>query len=295
MLFPTQSLDALLRDPDQKEHIINKSTRHIYAQLCSAPSASLNLMHDPSLSAITAAPAKAFLQEFLSRVQKIPFSPPSDTIASRTRPRLVQYGPNPLRLLAWRIDRPTRMILYTGAACPPPSKLDTTVMQPHTFQKILLEERTRRPQPSVIQFLSPEQNSNPHAAVRASLAAYAKHRLTPFFERVSVPRAQQQPRSTRTTTTATTTIPAASHILEEVVACFIHPPSKPENHTAVPINGAAPWNKAHIDPRSVRVCVCVYGRASAYQDITTTTHGDLLFIIIIIIITQPSWHAFVAS
>jgi hypothetical protein len=253
MLFPTQSLDALLRDPGQKEHI-NKPTRQIYAQLCSAPSAPLNLMHDPSLSAITAAPAKAFLQEFLGRHQPTLSLPPPP---SRT-PRLVQYGPTPLRLLAWRIDRPTRMILYTGAACPSPSKLDPPVMQPHTFQKILLEERTRRPQPSVIQFLSPQQE-NPRAAVRASLAAYAKHRLTPFFERVSVPRAQQQQqsRSTRTTTT-TTTIPAANHILEEVIACFIHPPSKPENHTIVPINGAAPWNKAHIDPRSVCVCVCAY-------------------------------------
>jgi hypothetical protein len=255
-------LDALLRDPSQKEHI-NKPTRQIYTQLCSDPAAPLNLMHDPSLSAITAAPAKAFLQEFLLRVQKTTFTPPpSDIIIASRTPRLVQY-PTPLRLLAWRIDRPTRMILYTGAACPPPSKLDPPVMQPHTFQKILLEERTRRPQPSVIQFLSPCQNdTNPRAAVRASLAAYAKHRLTPFFERVSVPRAQQQQsRSTRT-------ISAANHILEEVIACFIHPPSKPENHTIVPINGAAPWNKAHIDPRSVcvfcacalvclRVCVCL--------------------------------------
>jgi hypothetical protein len=261
MMFPTQSMDALIA-AHPKEPPKQSAHRQIYTQLCSDPAAPLNLMHDPAISSITATPARAFLQEFFQRFPQSSLPPPppqalftAANIASRTR--LVQY-PTPVHLLAWRIDRPTRMILYTGASCPPPSKLDPLGMQPHTFQKILLEERTRRPQPSVVQFLEKGQE-NPSAAVRASLAAYAKHRLTPFFERVPVPR--QPPlssSSSRFPTNPTRNLSVANHILEEVIACFIHAPPKPENHTVVSVNGATQWDKAHIDPRSVFVCVCVY-------------------------------------
>ncbi len=79
------------------------------------------------------------------------------------------------------------MILYTGTAPPPPSELDPLApMQPHTFAKTVLEERTRRPAPSVIQqlppALTPASNSD---AIRTSLAHYARTVLAPYYERVT--------------------------------------------------------------------------------------------------------------
>jgi hypothetical protein len=229
MLFPTQSLaylDGAMAD--------NDATKPFYTKLCLDPPSTLFVMDDPALTSITSSQTTAFLTSFFKR-QPAPRIP---TPSASTSSKLVTYQ-SPMRLLAWRLDRPARMILYTGTNPPTPSELDPLApMQPHTFTKAVIEERTRRPAPSVIQQLTPT-NISASTAVRASLAHYAKHVLAPYYERV------------------TTTLPhdaakrrwmqATSHTLEEAMACFIHPP--PAHHNEVPLNGGRQWDKGHIDPR----------------------------------------------
>lgn len=243
----------------------DESTRRIYTQLSSDPSSALFLMDDPALAALTVPDAIAFLQAFLA-ASPLPTATPSfghSDIAARTR--LVKYH-TPIRLLAWRIDRPNRMILYMGTACPPPSRLDPADMQPHTFPKAILDDRTRRPQPSVIQQLPSQAATLPEDQpdnVRSSLAAYAKHRLTPFFERIAVLK-----HPANTTRPVPVAFQPASHTLEEAFACFLHPlPPGSSHHTVVPVNGARQWDKAHIDPRSV---LCLWLSVSSLFTLTQT-------------------------
>ena len=213
----------------------NDTTKPFYTRVCSDPPSTLFVMDDPALTKLTAAQTAAFLTAFFQR-----YHHPRPE-AAHASSRLVTYSA-PIRLLAWRLDRPARMILYTATAPPPPSELDPLApMQPHTFAKTVLEERTRRPAPSVIQqlpsALTPASNSD---AIRTSLAHYARTVLTPYYERVTT---AIQPYDH----TKRRWIQATSHTLEEAMACFIHPPR--EHHTEVFLNGSRQWDKGHIDPR----------------------------------------------
>ena len=134
----------------------------------------------------------------------------------------------PLHLCAWKLEAPQRVCLFTGESPRDPAALDPATLAPHTLSKILLEERSKRPSPSCIHLLPPDDIS-PNA-VRSSLLHHAQTALTPYRARLPHPHNH-----------------ALEHTLEEAVAALIHPPQR--NHTLIELNASPPWDKDHIDSR----------------------------------------------
>jgi hypothetical protein len=141
-----------------------------------------------------------------------------------------------IRLLAWKLDSPPRVILYDLPFPPPPSLLDPLVLEPHTLHKTLLEQRSRRPSPASIHLLPPGHTASVSDSIRASLMRYAQTHLAAYKECVIL------------TDSPETKLLAQAHTLEEAIACFIYPPR--DHHTEIPINASVSWNKSHIDSRS---------------------------------------------
>lgn len=123
-------------------------------------------------------------------------------------------------LLAWTITTPQRVILYTGP-------VGAGLAEPHALKKVLLPDRSRRPDPSAIHLADDASE----AAVRDSLRFYAQNTLAPFTEHL-------QGRGT-----------AHAHTLEEALAQFVMPP--PEHHATIELHESQRWCKDHIDPRCV--------------------------------------------
>lgn len=218
MLFPTQSL-AYIQSTENLPKA-SSSIPALYASLCDDPISVLFVMDDQALTEHTTPQAVSFLTAFLARA-----GAPSPQVHNS----LTTYQPNPIRLLAWKIELPQRTILYTG------SPLDDTVAQsptpPHTLQKLLINERSKREPPSVIHQVASngvldttQEPENISSYIRLSLLRYAGTTLTPFQDSTY-----------------------ASHTLEEAIASFIQPTAS--NHTSIPLNTSLAWNKSHIDPR----------------------------------------------
>jgi hypothetical protein len=224
MLFPTQSLvyfescgstQALLLPPPSAS---SASTSNVYTKLSSDPASIAFVLDDPSLTELTVPQATLFLRAVYHRT------------SLSSAPYGVSSSTGPLRILAWKIHMPARVILYTGASAPTPSQLDSQVFEPHTLQKVMLDKPSKRPSLSQIQRVEPLSTlGSASDCIRASLKAHAST-LAPYEERPG----------------------AQSHALEEAVYCFIHPPRR-AHHTDIPLNASLSWNKGHIDSRYARV------------------------------------------
>lgn len=135
----------------------------------------------------------------------------------------------PITLCAWRLDGPGRVCLFTGDHPKDPTRLldAETPFAPHTLSKLLLDERSRRPDPSRIHLIDGAPSPD---AIRASLLHHAQTALTQH--RVRLPSGT-----------------CLDHTLEEAFACLIHAPTR--NHTDIPLHQSPPWDKDHIDSRRV--------------------------------------------
>lgn len=228
MLFPAQS-HAYMETSGAAETTMSQIPG-LYASLCSDPLSNIFVLEDPSLTAHTAPLATAFLHAFLT--ERVPPAAPSQS-------RLVSYRDAPLSILAWRLDQPARVIVYTGAQPPTPSQMAPGSLRPHTLQKVQVAQRSKRPSPSVIalSFASPHDNQRASVAddIRASLSRYVRTSLAPFQE---------------TLTVAGKNITIQAHTLEEAAVCLLYPPTR-GNHTEVPLNCSLAWSKNHIDARCV--------------------------------------------
>lgn len=180
------------------------------------PVSVLSIMSDAPLTghAITQA------GKFLSRFQQDILPEPITT----------QYR-QPIHICAWKLDLPSRVCLYTGEHPKDPSTLDLSSFMPHTLSKVLLEERSRRQDPSRFHILQ-DPGSLSADAIRTSLLHYAQTALTPHKARI--PGIAQH---------------ALDHTLEEAVACLVQAPTR--NHTTIALNQSPPWDKDHIDSRCV--------------------------------------------
>lgn len=146
------------------------------------------------------------------------------------KPTLVTLH-QPLHLAAWRVETSPRVCLFTGTDQDISSII--TDAPPHTLPKILLEDRSKRPAPSRIHLLVPDDDISP-VAIRTSLLHHAQTALVPYtHQRLPLAQINQ---------------PVLDHTLEEAVACLIHAP--PLHHTHIELNEQpAPWDKDHIDSR----------------------------------------------
>ncbi len=195
---------------------------------CFDPDLILEGMDDLSASSASLTQAGKFLAKFQLDSLPVPVS---------TTHR------QPIHLCAWRLDLPSRVCLYTGEHPKDPSALDLSTFSPHTLSKVLLEERSRRPSPSRVHLLSPEDISP--SAIRTSLLHYAQTALTPYKAR-----------------TLQSTL-ALDHTLEEALACLIHAPTR--NHTEIELHQSPPWDKDHIDSR--------YGQTARHSRAVTRPLG----------------------
>lgn len=153
--------------------------------------------------------------------------------AASLPPPAVRTLPKPVTLCAWRIDGPGRVCLSTGNSARP-LLLDQS-FAPHTLPKVLLDERSKRPDPSRIHLLLPAEEQATPDAIRTSLLHHAQTALTPHRVRMAK-------------TSATCLL---DHTLEEAFAALIHPPAR-ANHTEIALNQSPPWDKDHIDARCAR-------------------------------------------
>ena len=250
MLFPAQS-HAYMETSNGVTATMSQIPG-LYASLCSDPLSNIFVLEDPSLTAHTAPLATAFLHAFLT--ERVPPAAPSQS-------RLVSYRDAPLSILAWRLDQPAKVIVYTGAQPPTPSQMAPGSLRPHTLQKVQVAQRSKRPSPSVIALsvarpdnprpsVASPHDASPHDAsphddkphdasiaddIRASLSRYVRTSLTPFQE---------------TLTVAGKNITIQAHTLEEAAVCLLYPPTR-GNHTEVPLNCSLAWSKNHIDARCV--------------------------------------------
>ena len=160
-------------------------------------------------------------------------------------PVTIQTFPAPLNVLLWRIDCPSRVMLYVGSE----RQLDIRVHPPHTLAKTLLLDRMpSRTISGISSLLDPEPS---HASLRACLAAeilgshadFAEH---PFHKasismgvagRGAPQRGRPPPPGGFQTSTT----------LAETLAVFCGP--KPLKHTEVSLNESPPWDEGHIDDR----------------------------------------------
>jgi len=144
------------------------------------------------------------------------------------KPTLVTLR-QPLHLAAWRVETSPRVCLFTGT-----DQDISTDAPPHTLPKILLEDRSKRPAPSRIHLLVPDDDIISPVAIRTSLLHHAQTALVPYtHQRLPLAQINQ---------------PVLDHTLEEAVACLIHAP--PLHHTHIELNEQpAPWDKDHIDSR----------------------------------------------
>lgn len=233
--------------------------------------------HDPPsiLHAMTVSPAHdispAHLSldhsaKFLSKFHEACLPPPT-TVTYR----------QPIHLCAWKIESPSRVLVYTGKHPVVGEQQELLVTDPasftpHTLSKLLLDERSKRPTPSSIHLLSNDQEFT-QEAIRQSLLHFAQTALTPHRERISVLQKRQGGSSTTSSgrqvhllrrganNNATITITNSSmvqqpltvldHTLEEAAAVFTHPPTR--NHSEIGLNQSPPWDKDHVDSRCTNI------------------------------------------
>ena len=208
MLAPLQSLAALTLP-------LAAQQEDPHASPARDPAEVLDRMKDQTASPVDAYHASILLARLTSD-----YLPP---------PVLVQRQ---LSLVGWKVETPPRIVLYTGSGMAPSDTQGAAL--PHTLPKILLDERSRRPDPSAIHVVA-RTEATPEQHVRDSLLHHAQTELTPYYETVTTSKQQG------------TKALALSHTLEEAFACFVQTPTP--NHTTVALNASPAWNKDHVDAR----------------------------------------------
>ena len=136
--------------------------------------------------------------------------------------------PTPLSILAWRIDSPPRVILYTGERhC-----VDLRSSPPHTLPKVVISEKISKQTVGGISMLSDMGDSM--ESLRSCMVQdlvkqdYGSHPMHQISSRVK-----------RMTFTSTTLAEALS-----VFAC-----QPPDEHSILRVGESAAWDKEHIDDR----------------------------------------------
>jgi hypothetical protein len=220
MLFPAEAL----------QHTVHSRQPHFtpsYHDLCHDP---LAVMHTMALlSELRDTTDIQNAAQFLAHFALATLPPPT-----------VLTFRQPLHLCAWRIESPSRVLVYTGRDPDDALLLQTSPASflPHKLSKILLDERSKRPIPSAIHLLRNDQDLTPDA-IRDSLLHYAQTALTPHKERIVL--AQRQPAP------SASAITVQDHLLEEAITVLVSAP--PKNHSEIALNQSPPWDKDHIDAR----------------------------------------------
>jgi hypothetical protein len=216
MLFPAHALahQACLTTPlDYPQE---------YHDLCHDHTAILFAMQDMDNGEPHTAQLAADAGKFLARFQADCLPPPS----------LVKFR-QPLHVCAWRIESPTRTLLlvhHSGQPDQNPAETiqaDPLAFKPHQLPKHLLDERSKRPQPSAIHLL-PNDADLTSQAVRDSLLHHVKTSPASF--------------------TPPSNGNAQDTTLEEAACVFTAGPAA--NHSEIELNQSPPWEKDHIDSRS---------------------------------------------
>jgi hypothetical protein len=139
--------------------------------------------------------------------------------------------PTPLSILAWRIDCPPRVILYTGDT----DRLDLASTPPHTLSKTVVVDKVPKRTVSGVSLLSDTGDSMQslrscivHELIESDKGDWGDHTM----HQVTV-------RNKPTTYTTTT--------LAEAVNIFSCQP--PTEHSILHVGESATWDKAHIDDR----------------------------------------------
>jgi len=146
------------------------------------------------------------------------------------RPTTTYPSPG-LTLVAWRVEPPPRILAYTGPA-PPDARTVAAHFSPHKLlPKLLLNERSKRPNPCRIGLITCPSTGQTASLVRSAIASCP---IAPFTEHL------------KSKAYAGTSIHA--HALEEAVTAFLRPPP-PANHMRIPLNGSVRWNQAYMDSR----------------------------------------------
>jgi hypothetical protein len=139
--------------------------------------------------------------------------------------------PTPLSILAWRIDSPPRIILYTGV----PEQVDLASTPPHVLPKTVVSEKVPKRTVSGISMLSDTRDSM--QSLRSCIVDdLIRKSGGPFGE---APIHQVSVRAKQCEYTTTT-------LAEAVVAFSCHPP---EEHSILRVGESAAWDKDHIDDR----------------------------------------------
>lgn len=136
--------------------------------------------------------------------------------------------PTPLSLLAWRIDCPPRVLLYTGDL----DRVDLSSTPPHALSKHILPEKIPKRTVSGISILSDTGDSMQslrscivHDLVEDGFSDHPMHQIT----------TRVKPQTYTTTT------------LAEAVSVFACQP--PVEHSILHVGKSATWDKDHIDDR----------------------------------------------
>jgi hypothetical protein len=136
--------------------------------------------------------------------------------------------PTPLSVLAWRIDCPPRVILYTGQA----DRVDLGVTLPHALPKVVIPEKIPKRTVAGISILSDTGDS-----MESLRSCIVQDLVGPGF--ADHPMHQVQPRAKQMSFVTTT--------LAEAVAVFSCQP--PGEHSILRVGESATWDKDHIDDR----------------------------------------------
>ena len=132
-------------------------------------------------------------------------------------------------LLAWKVETPRKVILFTGRDALASSAVEG--LAPHTLPKLCLPDTSQRPELARITLLPSPPD---HACIRAHILAtiHAGALDTGYIERL--PQAGKSG--------------AQSTVLEEALLAFSSPPPK-ACHATVTLNGSKQWQSDHVDPR----------------------------------------------
>lgn len=233
MLFPAE---ALAFSVPTQDHTPTAPLPDAYHALCHDPTSVLYAMTDIPSAHLRLDQSAQFLKHFQE--------------ACLPAPKIIKYR-QPLHLCAWKIESPSRILVYTGRHPSDHEAITASLRQespvpflPHTLSKVLLDERSKRPTPSSIHLLNNDQEFAP-SSIRASLLHYAQTSLTSHRERFTLLQQKQEhrPRSKQ----PPSTFIVQDHTLEEAAAIFIEPCTK--NHSEIGINQSPPWDKDHVDNR----------------------------------------------
>lgn len=144
-------------------------------------------------------------------------------------------------LLAWRIEGPRRVVLFTGTHDEASS--DPANMAPHLLTKALLPLPSRRPDMGEVRLSlkkQPDQAAPTEQDLRARILHAGQTALADtsgFLE--------------RTTPTPRKRTGALAHSLEEAVLAFATKPPPEDCHARIGLHETQHWDKDHMDTRCV--------------------------------------------